>query len=159
SQARYTHSLFLQFVPNQARWVMKTRIRSQAFTLVELLVVIAIIAILIAVLLPVVKSAREQANRVKCASNLRQVGLAMKIYAQDYKAYPVAGDVPNGVAPTFGYFVQQNAGFGATSFDPTACMYLLVSHKYLTSAPFVCPSTNHQPDTQNGRNPKHAPNF
>jgi prepilin-type N-terminal cleavage/methylation domain-containing protein/prepilin-type processing-associated H-X9-DG protein len=57
---------------------------SWGFTLVELLVVIAIIAILVALIFPVFSRVRENARRASCASNLRQVGLALRLYAQDY---------------------------------------------------------------------------
>ncbi len=76
---------------------MTTTQRPHAFTLIELLVVIAIIAVLAAILFPVFAQAREKARQTACMSNLRQIGTAVLMYAQDYDETLVAtelGDEP-----------------------------------------------------------------
>jgi len=61
--------------------------KRRGFTLIELLVVIAIIAILAAILFPVFARARENARRASCQSNLKQIGLTVEQYKQDFDAY------------------------------------------------------------------------
>ena len=84
--------------------------RRRGFTLIELLVVIAIIAILAAILFPVFARAREKARQTACLSNLKQIGVAVLMYAQDYdEVYPldlttsdatqIPGTWPNRVMP------------------------------------------------------------
>jgi len=85
--------------------------KKKGFTLIELLVVIAIIAVLAAILFPVFSRARENARRASCMSNLKQIGLALMQYTQDYdESYPVSRMgyyLSDGTTPVRWYHVLQ----------------------------------------------------
>ncbi len=106
--------------------------RKQGFTLVELLVVIGIISALIAILLPALNRAREAAKKVACASNLKQIGMAMHMYANDNKGYyPVLKNQHNWNAPLTLVSALVVNGTYLPNTNPKAWGY---------SAVFRCPS-------------------
>jgi len=101
---------------------------SPAFTLIELLVVIAIIAILAALIFPVFSRAREKARQASCASNLKQLGLAMQMYADDYDGFYTRGqfwpwDSSHTWIHTTRPYVGNDEVFHCPSADPNRFSY------------------------------------
>ena len=76
------------------------------FTLIELLVVITIIAVLAAMLMPAIRMIRESANKMVCASNLRQLGIGSTLYANDNEGMVPPTQDPSGAAGEFTFFAR-----------------------------------------------------
>ena len=133
------------------------RKRAKGFTLIELLVVIAIIAILAAMLLPALSRAKEQARRGLCVNNLKQLGLLLNMYAQDW----------GGWFPTRDSSVVTGDTYNRTDPKANASLALLtgqtdISTPELDTSPytkdyrlFICPSSNS--DVPSGEDPSFIP--
>jgi prepilin-type processing-associated H-X9-DG protein/prepilin-type N-terminal cleavage/methylation domain-containing protein len=87
---------------------------TSGFTLIELLVVVAIIAVLVSLLLPAVQKAKERARQASCQSNLKQIGLAFRMYLnEDNGVYPMIYYVPLGtIIDTWMYQIKRYYGTG-----------------------------------------------
>src|SRR6516162_857439 len=112
--------------------------QKKAFTLIELLVVIAIIAILAAMLLPALAAAKRKAQKINCVNNLKQVGLAYRIWSQDN------GDKNPMQVPFASGGAKENVRHGATaagSFNPVQ-IFMVMSNELSTPKVAYCPSDN-----------------
>jgi len=107
---------------------------SNAFTLLELLVVIAVIGILSALLLPALSQAKENGRRTTCANNLRQVSVAIRLYADDcadaLPVLPVPNPYPNGVGAYYKQLVKGYLGLSGPA-SPTEKVFICPSDQIL----------------------------
>ena len=125
----------------------RIRVKKTGFTLIELLVVIAIIAILAAMLLPALNQAREKARQASCMNNLKQIGLANMLYAQDYDGmFPCAGEL--GDTDKSGQSIVTPDGWacwqiGGAWSDSAVCTDRPL-YPYIKSPKiYICPSDRH----------------
>jgi prepilin-type N-terminal cleavage/methylation domain-containing protein/prepilin-type processing-associated H-X9-DG protein len=148
----------------------RARTKEPGFTLIELLVVIAIIALIAAILFPVFAQAREKARSAACQSNLKQIGMALMLYVQDYdQTYPNSTVEPR----PYGYRLPQSVcdslnvaylptrtrcaaneiyGTGWSGWIANALLPYEKNHQI-----YVCPSRSFTPSTITSINPNVIP--
>ena len=119
--------------------------QKKAFTLIELLVVIAIIAILAAMLLPALAAAKRKAQKINCVNNLKQVGLAFRIWEGDNgDKYPMALSSAQGGAQEF----IGSAAAPTSSKYNEPYVFLTMSNELSTTKVVICPSDSRQNQIQ-----------
>ena len=118
--------------------------RHAGFTLIELLVVIAILSLLIAILLPALNQAKIQAHRAACAGNLRQVGMAIHMYAEDFGDTIPYGPAGRPVTGSNFYTVTGNVTSLLSLEDGAPVGLGLLLEDYLAHQPTVlfCPGAD-----------------
>lgn len=120
--------------------------RSGGFTLVEILVVLAIIAILAAILMPAFNGAREGAKQTNCASNLQQIGIAVRLYYDDEKRYPATLAVllpATSKLSNSRKYTTSNVGSGCTATDTEPCDNINGTGHLKTTDVLLCPDDDH----------------
>ena len=139
--------------------------KKKGFTLIELLVVIAIIAMLMAILMPALGRVRRLAQRLICGTNLKGLGTATMVYANDNRdEYPIAGGKGANSVASFGgqddYWDKPEYDWsGADDVTISASLYLLVRDADVSPKQFVCQSsdqkefTGSEADDYNGQRP------
>ena len=148
--------------------------KRKAFTLIELLVVVAIIALLISILLPSLSRARELSKRLVCSSNVKGMGTAFKIYANDFAenwptvpfnddgrpinytndgtvgGNPIEIGWGDGDPPVWGKKPNRQgmSTNEAETLTVTRCLFMLVRSGDVTPKQFICPSSGEQIDPE-----------
>jgi prepilin-type N-terminal cleavage/methylation domain-containing protein len=118
----------------------------RGFTLVELLVVIAIIVLLMALLLPAVQKVREAANKLTCQNNLKQIGIALHHYHNDYSRFPV-GKGPS--YPGFAAYARWSVHSQILPYIEQDNIYRQIDFKFPPETPGMAGVVNFMPPWQN----------